>query len=59
MDALSRIEMKDTAQAGLWARDVTVTYRNGVTALRKASFAPFVVYRIVLSAVLLAVLAFS
>ncbi|KAJ55967.1 manganese/iron transporter ATP-binding protein [Actibacterium mucosum KCTC 23349] len=26
-------------QSGLWARDVTVTYRNGVTALHAASFA--------------------
>lgn len=39
MDASTRIEMNDTASAGLWARDVTVTYRNGVTALRGASFA--------------------
>ena len=29
----------DAGDAGLWARDVTVTYRNGVTALRDASFA--------------------
>ena len=27
------------ADAGLWARDVTVTYRNGVTALRHSTFA--------------------
>ena len=39
MDAPSRIKMSDLDRAGLWARDVTVTYRNGVTALRKASFA--------------------
>lgn len=29
----------DLAQAGLWARDLTVSYKNGVTALRHASFA--------------------
>lgn len=29
----------DAATAGLWAEHVTVTYRNGVTALRDASFA--------------------
>ena len=39
MDAPSRIKMSDLDRAGLWARDVTVTYRNGHTALRHASFA--------------------
>ncbi|MFN0264576.1 manganese/iron ABC transporter ATP-binding protein [Tepidamorphus sp. 3E244] len=34
-----RVEVSDKAQAGLWADGVTVTYRNGVTALRDASFA--------------------
>lgn len=29
----------DAATAGLWAEDVAVTYRNGVTALKRASFA--------------------
>lgn len=31
--------MDDLAQAGLWARGVDVTYRNGLTALNHASFA--------------------
>lgn len=34
-----RIAMSDTANAGLWARGVSVTYRTGLTALRDASFA--------------------
>ncbi|MCR8550979.1 manganese/iron ABC transporter ATP-binding protein [Salipiger sp. P9] len=39
---IQRSDPADPAQApdeGLWARDVTVTYRNGHTALRRASFA--------------------
>jgi manganese/iron transport system ATP-binding protein len=34
-----RLGMDDIAQAGLWARGVDVTYRNGLTALNHASFA--------------------
>jgi manganese/iron transport system ATP-binding protein len=34
-----RIEMTDTTSAGLWARAVSVRYRNGLTALSDASFA--------------------
>jgi len=30
--------LDETPDAGLWARDVTVTYRNGLTALSAASF---------------------
>ncbi|MBN9888942.1 manganese/iron ABC transporter ATP-binding protein [Salipiger abyssi] len=39
---IQRSDPAEHAQApdeGLWARDVTVTYRNGHTALRRASFA--------------------
>lgn len=36
---MARIEVVDFDRAGLWVRDLAVTYRNGVTALRKASFA--------------------
>ncbi len=32
------LDSTDSAEAGLWARDVTVTYRNGVTALRETTF---------------------
>lgn len=34
-----KIAPTDTADAGLWARGVSVSYRNGLTALRDASFA--------------------
>ena len=34
-----RIALTDTKAAGLWARNVSVTYRTGLTALRGASFA--------------------
>lgn len=36
---MSRIDMDNAAKSGLWVRDLAVTYRNGVTALRDASFA--------------------
>lgn len=44
MSAARRIALAENggdapADAGLWARHVTVSYRNGVTALRDASFA--------------------
>ena len=37
--AMARIDKNDFGKAGLWVRDLVVTYRNGVTALRDASFA--------------------
>lgn len=39
-DAIGAVRRADPAtnSAGLWARDVTVTYRTGVTALRDATF---------------------
>ena len=36
---MARIGIKDFDTAGLWVRDLAVTYRNGVTALKSASFA--------------------
>ncbi len=39
MPSSRRIDIADKDDAGLWADGVTVTYRNGVTALREASFA--------------------
>ncbi|MDO6729700.1 manganese/iron ABC transporter ATP-binding protein [Marinovum sp. 2_MG-2023] len=36
---MARIEKAEFDNAGLWVRDLTVTYRNGVTALKSASFA--------------------
>nr|WP_323766533.1 manganese/iron ABC transporter ATP-binding protein [Marinovum sp.] len=36
---MSRIEADAFDSAGLWVRDLAVTYRNGVTALKSASFA--------------------
>jgi len=36
---VARIETSDFDTAGLWVRDLAVTYRNGVTALKSASFA--------------------
>lgn len=36
---MARIETSDFDTAGLWVRDLAVTYRNGVTALKSASFA--------------------
>lgn len=36
---MARIEREDFDRAGLWVRDLAVTYRNGVTALKSAHFA--------------------
>ncbi|MGY3438114.1 manganese/iron ABC transporter ATP-binding protein [Marinovum sp. KMM 9879] len=36
---MSKIAPQDFDSAGLWVRDLAVTYRNGVTALKSASFA--------------------
>lgn len=36
---MARIEQDDFDAAGLWVRDLAVTYRNGVTALKSAQFA--------------------
>lgn len=36
---MARIETSEFDTAGLWVRDLAVTYRNGVTALKSASFA--------------------
>lgn len=36
---MARIETSEFDTAGLWVRDLAVTYRNGVTALKAASFA--------------------
>ncbi|TNF22772.1 MAG: manganese/iron ABC transporter ATP-binding protein [Rhodobacteraceae bacterium] len=36
---MARIARSDFDTAGLWVRDLAVTYRNGVTALRQATFA--------------------
>ncbi|WP_417693838.1 manganese/iron ABC transporter ATP-binding protein [Roseibium sp.] len=36
---MTQLSDVDYSSAGVWARDVTVSYRNGVTALRHASFA--------------------
>lgn len=36
---MSRLEPEAYGDAGLWVRDLAVTYRNGVTALKGASFA--------------------
>lgn len=36
---MARIRPSDFDRAGLWVRDLAVTYRNGVTALKAATFA--------------------